>query len=158
MSSILIIQPILGVAGLLERLAALPVETFAARQTVLASGQTTGRLYVMIEGAVEVTKDGVRIAEAREPGALALLLGQPHTADVRTLQPSRFHVADGRDFLSLDPAAALYVATVLARRLDAVNRYLVEARSRLPAKPRPGLLEELIDNIAKSLRHGAPIV
>lgn len=147
---------------MLERLAALPVETFAAGQTVLATGRTTGRLYVMIEGAVEVTKNGIRIAEAREPGALfgelALLLGQPHTADVRALQPSRFYIAAGRDFLSLDPSAALYVATVLARRLDAVNRYLVEARSRLPAMPRPGLIEELVDNIAQALRYGAPTV
>lgn len=55
-------------------------------------------------------------------------------------------------------AAALYVATVLARRLDAVNRYLVEARRRLPARPRPGLFEELIDNIAQALRYGAPTV
>jgi CRP-like cAMP-binding protein len=57
-----------------------------------------------------------------EPGAvfgeLSVLLDQPHTADVRALEASQFHVADAAAMLRVDPIALLYVATVLAQRLD----------------------------------------
>lgn len=161
MSSVSAIRPILEVGSVLERLSSLPVETFAPGEMVLAAGQSTGRLYLMIEGAVEVVRNGVRIAEESAPGAvfgeLAILLGQPHTADVRALRPSRFYVADGRTFLRIDPTAALYVAMVLARRLDAVNRHLIEAQNRLKTEPRGRVLEETVENIAEALRYGPPM-
>jgi CRP-like cAMP-binding protein len=66
----------------------------------------------MTEGAVEVVRHGVRIAEIAEPGAvfgdLAALLDQPHSAHVRALQPSTFYVADGRTILRVDPLVTLY--------------------------------------------------
>jgi len=112
-------------------------------------------------GAVEVVRGGVQIAEVSAPGAvfgeLAILLGQPHTADVRALQPSTFHVAHGQTFLQVNPTAALYVAVILAERLDLVNRYLVEARSRLRPAERGGMLDQMIDNIAQALRYGPPL-
>ena len=97
-----------------------------AGDTVLAAASTTGRLLILKEGAVEVVKDGVEIAKVAEPGAvfgeLSVLLGQPHTADVRALEPSQFHVADAGALLRVEPFALLYVATVLARRLDGANQ------------------------------------
>jgi CRP/FNR family transcriptional regulator, cyclic AMP receptor protein len=103
----------------------------------------------------------VRIAEVSEPGALfgelALLLGRPHTADVRALKPSTFHVAHAGTFLRVNPVAAVYVAVILAERLDQVNRYLVEARGHLNPAERGGMLDRLIDNIARTLRHGLPL-
>ena len=90
---------------------------------------------------MEVVRDGTRIAEVAEPGAvfgeLALLLDQPHTADVRTLAPSTFHVADGRTILRVDPTTTLYVAVVLAQRLTTVNRHLVEVRARMAKTDQP---------------------
>ena len=130
-----IVAPILDPHLMLQKLSSWPIEAYQAGATVLAGGTTTGRLLVLIEGVVEVVRDGRRIAELAEPGAvfgeLALLLDQPHTADVRTLAPSTFHVADGRTILRVDPATTLYVAAVLAQRLTTVNRYLVEVRARM---------------------------
>ena len=153
--------PILDPHVMLQKLSSLPIEAYQAGETVLAGGTTTGKLLVMIEGVVEVVRDDRRIAEVAEPGAvfgeLALLLDQPHTADVRTLAPSTFYVADGRTILRVDPTTTLYVAAVLAQRLTTVNRYLVEVRVRMAKTDQPRrLFEETLDNIGRTLRYGPP--
>ena len=77
----------------------------------------------------------MRIAEVSEPGVvfgeLSMLLDQPHTADVRALKFSEFHVADAASLLTDDPATVLYVTVLLARRLDATNRALIEVKRQL---------------------------
>jgi CRP/FNR family cyclic AMP-dependent transcriptional regulator len=155
------VAPILDVHAMLQKLSSWPIETYQAGDTVLAGGTTTGKLLVMMEGVVEVVRDGTRIAEVAEPGAvfgeLALLLGQPHTADVRALAPSTFHVGDGRTILRVDSTATLYVAVVLAQRLTTVNRYLVEVRARMAKTDQPRrLFEDTLDNIGRMLRYGPP--
>jgi CRP/FNR family cyclic AMP-dependent transcriptional regulator len=81
------------------------------------------------------SKEGVQIARVTEPGAvfgeLSVLLDQPHTADVRALEASQFHVADAASILRIDPIALLYVATVLAQRLDSANRGLLELKRQV---------------------------
>src|SRR5215471_12769508 len=103
-------------AVLLRKLAAFPLVTYQAGETVLSAGSTTGRLLILREGEVAVVKEGIEIARVTEPGAvfgeLSVLLGQPHTADVRAQEASQFHVADAASILRVDPIALLYVATV----------------------------------------------
>ncbi|HZA65544.1 MAG TPA: cyclic nucleotide-binding domain-containing protein [Geminicoccaceae bacterium] len=154
--------PILDPFAVLGKLASLPVETYGQGELVLAGGSATGKLLIMTEGAVEVVRAGVRIAEIAEPGAvfgdLAVLLDQPHSADVRTLQPSTFRVADGRTILRVDPTVTLYVAMILAQRLDTVDSLLVEARSRLAQTAQPNrILRETLDNIGATLQYGPPL-
>jgi CRP-like cAMP-binding protein len=154
--------PILDPHAMLQKLSSLPIEAYQTGETVLARGTTTGKLLVMIEGVVEVVRDGTRIAEVAEPGAvfgeLALLLDRPHTADVRALTPSTFHVADGRAILRVDSTTTLYVAVVLAQRLTTVNRHLVEVRARMAKTDQPRrLFEETLDNIGRALRYGPPL-
>ena len=48
-----------------------------------------------------------------------------------TLETSQFHVADAAALLAQNPIAVLYVATVLAHRLDGANRALIELKSQL---------------------------
>lgn len=154
--------PIVGPSAVLGKLASLPVETYRPGELVLRGGTATGKLLIMTAGAVEVVRGGVRIDAIAEPGAvfgeLAVLLDQPHSADVRALQPSTFYVADGRTILRVDPAVALYVAVVLAQRLETVNRHLVEAKGRLERTRQPGrVLRETLDNIGRTLQHGPPL-
>jgi len=108
-----------------RRLAGLPIVKHPASQVVLAAGSKTGRLFFLKRGAVEVVKDGEKIASVSVPGSVfgeqAVLLDQPHTADVRTLEDSEFCVADAQAMLAGDPTVALYVAGILARRLDVAN-------------------------------------
>ena len=70
-------------------------------------------------------------------GELSALLGQPHTADVRTLEASEFHIADAAALLTEDPAALLYVAISLAQRLDGANHLLRELKSEIQAGEAP---------------------
>lgn len=147
--------PFLDVATVLQKLSYLPLETRAPGELLLAEGGSTGRLYLLREGLVEVVRDGMQIAVIGTPGAVfgdvAVLLGQPHSADVRALKPSTFLVADGRTSLLTNPAAALHVATVLAERLDVVNRQLVEVKRRLETEPPAKEVGAMIEDIAESL-------
>jgi CRP/FNR family cyclic AMP-dependent transcriptional regulator len=120
-----------------ERLAALPVTSYQAGEIVIAAGSRTDRLLILRKGAVAIIKEGVEIAKVAEPGAmfgeLSALLDQPHTADVRALEISQFHIADAAALLVQDPIALLYVAAILARRLDGANQALIELKSQLQA-------------------------
>ena len=123
---------ILEASSMLEDVASLPVATYDRGDRVMVAGQRTGKLYILRDGLVEVVKDGLVIATIDEPGAvfgdLAVLLDQPHAADVRALERSAFYMADGATLLRVDPTATLYVAVVLAQRLDAANRCMIEAQ------------------------------
>ena len=116
-------------------LAALPVVTYQADETVIVSGSKTGRLLILMKGTVAILKENTEIARVGEPGAifgeLSLFLDQPHTVDVRALETSQFYVADATAFLARNPTAIVYLARALAKRLDAANHALVQLKSQL---------------------------
>jgi CRP/FNR family cyclic AMP-dependent transcriptional regulator len=124
-------------AAFQKRLAALPIATYRAGETVLTAGSTTGRLLILRKGAVAIIKDAIEIAKVTEPGAifgeLSALLERPHTADVHAVEPSQFHVADAAALLEQDSIVLLYLAAVLARRLDGANHAVIELKSQLQA-------------------------
>ena len=134
-----------------KRLAVLPLVTYGEGATVFAEGSKTGRLLILKSGAVAIVKDGTEIATVAEPGAvfgeLSALLDQPHSADVRALEASEFHVADAATLLGQDPTALLYVAMVLARRVDAANHALLELKDQLAAGEPVGLIDATLDKI-----------
>ena len=138
-------------AELERRLARLPVATYQAGETVLAAASTTGRLLILKKGAVEVIKDGVEIAKVTEPGAvfgeLSVLLDQPHTADVRALEASQFHVADAGTLLRVEPFALFYVATVLAQRLNHANQALVELKRQVQTGDPPSVIGKTVERL-----------
>jgi hypothetical protein len=56
----------------------------------------------------------------------AILLSAAYRGREDPLEQSEFYVADAEAMLAGDPTVALYVAGILARRLDAANRSLIE--------------------------------
>ena len=139
-------------SAILAALRDQPVSHFAAGETILEQGDRTGLLYVLIEGAVEVTKDNVAVATASEPGAvfgdLAALLGVPHTAAVRAVSPSRFHVVtDPRVFLQENPPLCLHLCELLARRLDSVNKYLVDVKQQFAGHDHLAMVDGVLDTL-----------
>lgn len=138
------------------------METYTPGVTVLATGEATGKLLILKGGLVEVVKDGVQIEQVAEPGKifgeLSVLLGKPHGADVRTLERTTFYVTRASTFVHVDPVAALYVAMVLAERVDATNQALVELSKQLndPSQSR-GAIAETIGTIARAIHYGGPI-
>jgi CRP/FNR family transcriptional regulator, cyclic AMP receptor protein len=133
-----------------KRLAALPLESYAAGETVFAEGTKTGRLLILKTGAVSIFKGDIEFARVAEPGAvfgeLSALLDEPHSADVRALEKSEFHVADAATLLQ-DPVALLYVTMVLARRINAANQGLLQLKIMLEAGEPPGLIDATLDKI-----------
>jgi CRP-like cAMP-binding protein len=142
--------PIHDPAAWERSLAALPLARYGAGETVFVEGTKTGRLLILKSGAVVIEKSGTEIATVTEPGAvlgeLSALLDQPHGADVRTLEDSEFHVADAA-LLMRDPAALLFVTTILARRVCLANEALLELKSQIEAGEPPGLIEATIGRI-----------
>jgi CRP/FNR family transcriptional regulator, cyclic AMP receptor protein len=116
-------------------LSTLAVVTYQPGETVIADGSKTGRLLILKKGTVTIEKEGTEIAKVTEPGAvfgeLSVLLDQPHAADVRALESSQFHVANATTLLEQNPTAMLYVATVLAHRLEGANHALIQLKSQL---------------------------
>jgi CRP/FNR family cyclic AMP-dependent transcriptional regulator len=93
-------------------------------------------------------RDGIQIARVSEAGTvfgeLAALLDKPHTADVRAIERSEFHVGDADTLLADNPTASLYLAKLLARRLDSANTALLDVKRQVEtSKPH--------DIIAKSV-------
>jgi CRP-like cAMP-binding protein len=87
-----------------------------------------------------------------EPGAifgdLAALLGVPHTAAVRVVNGSSFHVvADPREFLEQNPSASLHLCKMLARRLDAVNNYLVDVKQQFQGHDHLAMVDGMLDTL-----------
>jgi 3-hydroxyacyl-CoA dehydrogenase, C-terminal domain/Cyclic nucleotide-binding domain len=155
-------MPVVDLEIVFERLSSLPILTFDKGDVVLADGSTSGRLLFLVQGAVDVVKDDWHIARIAEPGAvfgeMAALRGQPHAADVLAVRSSSFFVVhDAASFLRTEPLIALYVAAVQSGRLDAGNRRLIAARSRIAAQGQHHrMCVAALDEIGSALRETAP--
>jgi CRP-like cAMP-binding protein len=136
-----------------KSLATLPVTTYEAGETVLANGSRTNELLILRDGNVAVVKEDIEIARVSEPGAvfgeISALLDCPHTADVRALTTSQFHVA--QPVALQDPAALFYVAAILARRLDRANQALVELTNQVQTGEPRSAIERTIEKIKRLL-------
>ncbi len=147
---------------ILEKLADFPIRVFDEGDVVLSEGSATGWLFFLKHGAVDIVMEEVFITRVTEPGAvfgdMAVLLGQAHTADVLAVQSSSFYVVEHAEaFLKAEPVASLYIAMVLARRLNAVNHLLVEARTRAAeAGQRRGVLIDMVDGMRRALQIRLP--
>ena len=102
-----------------------------AGAVLLHQGTKTGRLFVLIEGRLEVIRGDAVVAVLAEPGAvtgeMSLLLDRPHTATVRAASDSMiYEFNDAASFLSEQPAVALLIARLLAQRLNVATTYLAD--------------------------------
>lgn len=100
---------------------------------VIHEGDTTGHLYVLIRGRLEVIKGGTVVASITEPGAvlgeMSILLDQPHTATVQASSDSTiYEISDAASFLREQPEVALLIARLLAQRLNVANTYLADIK------------------------------
>ncbi len=132
-----------------------PETTFGPGEILLAEGEQTGILHVLIEGNVEVLKGDIQITTVSEPGAvfgeMAILLDIPHTATIKTLALSRIHVIErGSEFLQSNPDITYQLARLLALRLQGVTTYLVDLKRQF--EDQEGHLS-LVDTVLETLVH-----
>lgn len=131
----------------------LPLVSCAAQDVLIAESQPLQGIYFLESGEVEVLKGTTLIAEVFEPGAvfgeMSFLLNVLPTATVRALTPCTFrHVAQPVEFLRQHPEVTLYMAGILARRLDALNRYLVDIKSQFEGRSdHLGIIDEVLDSL-----------
>jgi CRP/FNR family transcriptional regulator, cyclic AMP receptor protein len=100
---------------------------------LIRQGESTGHLYVLIDGRLDVIKGDTVVATIAEPGAIlgemSVLLNQPHTATVRAAADTKiYQIDDAALFLRDQPEVALLVATQLAQRLNAATTYLADIK------------------------------
>lgn len=113
----------------------LPEKQFLTSEDLIIEGGQEEKLYILIEGEVEIYKGETFIAVQDEPGAIfgemSLLLGLPSTATVKATLPTRtYEVSNGNVFLKTNPDLSYLLATLLAKRLHNVNTYLVDMKKQ----------------------------
>ncbi len=128
-------------------------ETFKPGHVLIHEGGQEGKLFVLIEGQVEVLRKDTQVSYIDEPGSIfgemAVLLDMPSSATVKALSRVKAYVIDDAiAFLGGQPEIALYVATLLARRLYYTTSYLVDLQQQSEGK-REDL--DLVDKILAQL-------
>ena len=110
-----------------------PQRSLAPGEALITEGESGGELYVLEQGRLTVSRDGITIATIADPGALigemSVLLGVDHSATVTAEAASTVRVIeDAVSFLERTPLMALHVATLACERLDRTSAVLVELR------------------------------
>jgi CRP/FNR family cyclic AMP-dependent transcriptional regulator len=131
----------------------LPEHTAAAGEVLLQEGNSTGRIYILAEGAIEIVKGPFQVHETEEPGAvfgeISALLGIPHTATVKARTPCRLFVVDGGEaFLRAHHDISTHLAKLLAQRLYSVTTYLADLKSQFEdRKDHLGMVDEVLETL-----------
>ncbi len=114
----------------LRTIATLADEVDLRRGKVLMRQGAPGReFFVLLEGTVEIVRDGKRIDTLRDGdffGELALISNIPRTATVTATSPIRALVVFGRDFRRLleeDAAIAMKVLGAMAERMPPADTH-----------------------------------
>jgi len=108
------------------------IKTFQPGERIIRAGEEADSVYFISEGEVEVSVGGrkvVRLHAGDYFGEMALITGQPRSADVTALDYSKFATLSQRDFrrfLARFPDIRKQMAQIAAERGE-MNRQLLEA-------------------------------
>jgi len=142
-----------AMSDILDYCSGRQVQTFRAGHVLIKEGGQEGKLFVLVDGQVEVLRKDTQVSYIDEPGSIfgemAVLLDMPSSATVKALSTIKVYVIDDAlSFLGGAPEVALYVATLLARRLYYTTSYLVDLQQQAEGK-REDL--DLVDKILAQL-------
>jgi CRP/FNR family cyclic AMP-dependent transcriptional regulator len=131
----------------------LPELELDAGQVVVHEGGSSGAIWVLISGALQVRKGDIPVNTITHPGAvvgeISVLLGTDHGATVETTEPSRLrYAADGHVLLG-DPAVARLVAVGLAERLNFVTSYLADLQYQYGDAPGLSMVSNVLTQLAQ---------
>ena len=152
-------------SDLLRYCADLPIVAVAAGESVVQQGARATAIYILIDGEVQMERDGVAFATVTYPGAvfgeMSTVLQRVATASARVTAPSRMHVAaDPLSLLAERPEVTLAILRLTAGRLDAMTHYLADVRSQYAESAGHlglvgGVLESLLHYQAPDKRPGS---
>jgi CRP/FNR family cyclic AMP-dependent transcriptional regulator len=138
---------------ILEDCEALPEESVGADKVILAEGEKSGLIFILIEGDVEILKRDLSITRITDPGAIlgdiSALLDIPHTATVKTVTPCRFYKVENQsDFLRTNTEICYPLAVMLARRLHSVTNYLADIKEQYKDHDDHfGMMDEILETL-----------
>jgi CRP-like cAMP-binding protein len=123
----------MAMASILDACAGARRHDYPPGTILLAEGDTSGRLYVLAEGTVEVLRGDTQVAVIKGAGSIfgemSVLLNRPHTATVRAVSPvGAYMFDDAESFLRSHPEIAFFLGRLLAERLNAATTYLVDLK------------------------------
>ncbi len=147
-------------ADMLTLSAHLPEVGFAPGDVVVQEGGTSGALWVLVSGSLEVRKGDVPVNTITQPGALvgeiSLLLDSASTATVIAAAPCVLrHAEDGRALLEADPAITRLLAVGLAERLNFVTTYLADLKHQYGDAPGLSMVPEVLRELTQRQRPAA---
>ncbi len=131
----------------------LSERAFTPGDVLLEEGATSGALYLLIDGAVEVLKGDVHVSTVREPGAIfgeiSILLGIPHTATVRAVTACRVHEVDqASTFLRSHQEITYQLGQLLAQRLHSMTTYLADLKRQYEdQEDHLGMVDEVLETL-----------
>jgi len=134
-------------------IAKAPRRELAPGTVLLVEGETSGRLYVLVQGTIAVLRGDTVVSVVDEPGAMfgeiSALIGKPHTATVRAETAATvFEFTDAAAFLRSHTDVAFAVAQLLARRLNAATGYLVDVKHQFQDRvDHLGMVGDVLDSI-----------
>jgi CRP/FNR family cyclic AMP-dependent transcriptional regulator len=140
-------------ADILDFCEGQPVVRFQSGETIIPEGARLGKLFVLIEGQIEVIRKDTQVSHVDEPGSIlgemSVLLDMPHSATVKALSDVETYVIDDALlFLESRSEVAIHLATLLARRLYYTTTYLVDLQQQSEGR-RKDL--DVVDQILGSL-------
>ncbi len=143
-------------SNILEICQNLPQQRFEEGESIIHEEVRDGRLFVLKEGSVEILKKGVRINTVSSKGVVlgevSFLLDRPHITSVKALEPCQCYVCDDPlEFLAAHPEMNLYIARMLANRLNAVTEYLVELSDQVDENNADSADSGIADAVLKSI-------
>jgi CRP-like cAMP-binding protein len=124
---------------ILDYCAGQNVRHFESGETLIAEGASNGKLFVLIDGQIEVIRKDTQVSFVDEPGSMfgeiSVLLDMPHSATVKALSDVEAYVIDGAlEFLESRSEVTIRLATLLARRLYYTTTYLVDLQQQAEGK------------------------
>lgn len=129
----------------------LELKRFPAGTVLLDEGPSTGRLYVLADGMIEIVKGDVSIARVMDEGSIfgeiSALLGVGHSATVRAATDvAVYEIEDASAFLDNSPELTRAVANLLARRLIDATTYLTDLKHQYAGRDDHfGMVDQVLD-------------
>ena len=135
----------------------LPEVAFGPGEAIVREGSMAGDIWVLVSGALRVSKGGVAVNVIDQPGAvvgeISVLLGLPCTATVQASERSVLRRAtDGKALLEGDPGITSLIAVGLAERLNFVTTYLADLKQQYGDAPGLAMIPDVLRELGQ--RHG----
>ncbi|MEA3243425.1 MAG: cyclic nucleotide-binding domain-containing protein [Pseudomonadota bacterium] len=135
-----------------ESLNEFPLLSLRQGEHLLTQGEKTDSIYFLLEGSVEVIKDGYGVAVVADKGAvfgeMSILLDYEHTASVRCLDDSKFYVIQHpAKYLEDHPAVIWHIAQILGLRLFNLNQYLVDVKRQYEGHDHLQMVDDVLETL-----------